>query len=179
MAAQRRPQPAPGDRRGAKGQQGGERQSAVITVAVNRRALHDYEVLERLEAGLALTGTEIKAIRAGHAHLREGYIRVSNGEAWLEHVHIAPYEHGTTGAHDPLRPRKLLLHKDQIGRLAGQIAARGSTAIPLRLYVRRGLAKLEIGIARGRREYDKRQAIAERESRREMDRARARLARGE
>ncbi len=140
------------------------------TVAVNRQALHDYTVEERLEAGLALTGTEVKSIRGGRASLREGYVRVADGEAWLEGVHIAPYEHGTYFNHEPTRPRKLLLHRAEIDDLARRSQAQGYTIVPLRLYFKDGRAKLELALARGKRQYDKRQAIAERESQREIAR---------
>ncbi len=140
------------------------------TVAVNRQALHDYTVEERLEAGLALTGTEVKSIRGGRASLREGYVRVADGEAWLEGVHIAPYEHGTYFNHEPTRPRKLLLHRAEIDDLARRSQAQGYTIVPLRLYFKDGRAKLELALARGKRQYDKRQAIAERETKRELAR---------
>jgi SsrA-binding protein len=140
------------------------------TVAVNRQAVHDYAVEERLEAGLALTGTEVKSIRSGHASLREGYVRVVDGEAWLEGVHIPPYEHGTYYNHEPTRPRKLLLHRTEINELARKAQAQGYTIVPLRLYFKDGRAKVEVALARGKRQYDKRQAIAERESKREIAR---------
>jgi SsrA-binding protein len=117
-----------------------------------------------------LTGTEVKSLRAGRVSLREGFVRVANGEAWLEGVHIPKYEHGTYANHEPDRSRKLLLHKDEIRELGLKSQARGYTIVPLRLYFKDGRAKLEVALARGRRQYDKRQAIADRESRREIAR---------
>jgi SsrA-binding protein len=140
------------------------------TVALNRRARHDYAIDETIEAGLVLTGTEIKSIRAGRANLAEAYARIERGEAWLIGAHIAPYEQGNRNNHEPTRTRKLLLHRDQIAELIGRTQAKGFTLVPLRLYIRDGLAKLEIGIARGKKAYDKRRAIAERDARRELER---------
>lgn len=139
-------------------------------VAQNREALHDYAVEERLEAGLVLTGSEIKSLRQGRASLREGFVRVANGEAWLEGVHIPPYEYGAYSNHEPTRPRKLLLHKGEIRELGQRTQAQGYTIVPLRVYLKQGKAKVEVAIARGKRQYDKRQAIAERESQREIAR---------
>ena len=140
------------------------------TVALNRRARHDYAIEETLEAGLVLTGTEIKSIRAGRANLAEAYARIERGEAWLIGAHIAPYEQGNRNNHEPTRTRKLLLHKDQIAELAGRTQTKGLTLVPLRLYIRDGHAKLELGIARGKKAHDKRRAIAERDMRRELER---------
>jgi SsrA-binding protein len=140
------------------------------TVAVNRRARHDYAIDETIEAGMVLTGTEIKSIRAGRANLAEAYARIEHGEAWLIGAHIAPYEQGNRNNHEPTRTRKLLLHRDQIAELIGRTQAKGFTLVPLRLYIRNGLAKLEIGIARGKKAHDKRRAIAERDARRELER---------
>jgi SsrA-binding protein len=142
-----------------------------VRVAANRSALHDYAVEDRFEAGLVLTGSEIKSIRTGKVSLREGFVRVVNGEAWLEGVHIAPYEYGTYNNHEPDRPRKLLLHREELRELGARTQAQGYTVVPLQLYLKRGRAKVEIAVARGKREYDKRQSIAERESRREIARA--------
>lgn len=139
--------------------------------ANNRKALHDYHILEKLEAGLVLTGTEAKSVRAGRINLREAYARIERGEAWLYGAHIAPYEKGNRYNHDPLRPRKLLLHRDQIGKLAGRVQEGGVTIVPLRVYDRRGYIKVELGLARGKKQWDKRQAIAQREAAREIDRA--------
>ena len=141
------------------------------TVAVNRRARHEYAVEETLEAGIALTGTEIKSIRAGRVNLAEAYARIEKGEAWLIGAHIAPYEQGNRNNHEPTRTRKLLLHRDQIAELIGRTQAKGFTLVPLKLYIRNGMAKLEIGIARGKKAYDKRRTIAERDARRELERA--------
>lgn len=140
-------------------------------VAVNRRAYHDYFVDERYEAGLVLLGTEVKSLRAGRVNLREGYVRLEGGEAWLENVHISPYAQGGYANHEPLRPRKLLLHSDEIASLVGKVKQRGYTLIPLRLYFARNRAKVEVGLCRGKRMYDKREAIAARDARREMERA--------
>jgi SsrA-binding protein len=140
------------------------------TVAVNRRARFEYAVEETLEAGLVLTGTEIKSIRAGRANLAEAYARIERGEAWLIGAHIAPYEQGNRNNHEPTRTRKLLLHRDQIAELAGRTQAKGFTLVPLKLYIRDGMAKLELGIARGRKAHDKRRVIAERDVRRELQR---------
>jgi SsrA-binding protein len=141
------------------------------TVAVNRRARHEYAVEETLEAGIALTGTEIKSIRAGRVNLAEAYARIEKGEAWLIGAHIAPYEQGNRNNHEPTRTRKLLLHRDQIAELLGRTQAKGFTLVPLKLYIRNGMAKLEIGIARGKKAYDKRRTIAERDARRELERS--------
>jgi SsrA-binding protein len=141
-------------------------------VAVNRRALHDYEILERIEAGISLTGSEIKSIRAGKVSLQEAYARPERGEIWLQGAHIADYEAASYNGHEPRRPRRLLLHRAQIEQLAREVEQRGLTLIPLRLYLnKRGLAKVELAVARGRRQYDKREAIAKREAQREVERA--------
>ncbi len=141
------------------------------TVAVNRKALHDYEILKRVEAGLALTGTEIKSIRLGRANIREAYARPEGGEMWLLNAHIAQYPAGNRNNHEPTRPRKLLLHRSEIEELSEGANERGLTIVPLSLYLKRGMAKVELGLARGRRQYDKRQAIARREAERQMARA--------
>lgn len=140
------------------------------TVAVNRRAHFQYAVEETLEAGIVLTGTEIKSIRAGRVNLAEAYARIDHGEAWLIGAHIAPYEQGNRNNHEPTRVRKLLLHRDQIAELLGRTKAKGFTLVPLKLYIRGGLAKLELGIAKGKQAHDKRRVIAERDARRELDR---------
>lgn len=132
-------------------------------LAVNRKALHDYEILDRVEAGLALTGTEIKSIRAGKVDLRDAYARVQDGELWLHGVHIAPYDAGSYMNHEPRRPRKLLVHRSEISDLAAQTAEKGLTLAALRLYLKNHRAKIELGVARGKRQYDKRRAIIERE----------------
>ena len=141
------------------------------TVVTNRRARRNYDVLDTIEAGLVLTGTEIKAIREGRVNLSDAYGKPEDGELWLVNMHIAQYSAGSDNNHDPTRPRKLLLHKDEIIRLSRQVSERGLTLVPMRLYFRRHRAKLELGVARGRKLYDKRRAIVEREREREAQRA--------
>ncbi len=153
-----------------------KRDSDDRAIATNRRARHEYEILETLEAGLVLRGTEVKSLRAGQVNFKDSYATVRNNEIWLLGCHISPYSHGTDANHDPERDRKLLLHGREIARLTGKIAERGLTLVPLRLYFKKGRAKLEIGLARGKKLHDKRAAIREREVRREMDKA-ARAAR--
>ncbi len=140
-------------------------------IATNRRARHEYHVEESLEAGLALTGTEVKSLRTGRVSLLEAFARVDRGQVWLHHLHIPPYDAGNIFNHDPLRPRKLLLHRSEIRRLAGKAGQKGYTLIPLRLYFTRGIAKVELALARGKKLYDKRAAIGEREARRQAERA--------
>ncbi len=140
-------------------------------ITFNRNAFHDYEIDDRVEAGLVLTGTEIKSIRAGHVNIREAYARIERGEAWLWNAHIAPYDQGSHYNHEPVRTRKLLLHRNEIEGLASRVRARGYTLIPLRVYLRHNKAKVELGLARGKKEFDKRDAIAERDARRDVDRA--------
>jgi len=140
-------------------------------VAVNRRALHDYEIIERHEAGIALTGSEIKSVRDGKVSLQEAYARPERGEVWLQGAHIAEYGPASRFGHEPRRPRRLLLHRAQIRELERQVEQRGLTLIPLRMYLKGGMAKVEIAVARGRRQYDKREAIAKREAQREVERA--------
>ncbi|HET7467457.1 MAG TPA: SsrA-binding protein SmpB, partial [Candidatus Dormibacteraeota bacterium] len=139
--------------------------------AVNRRAYHDYFIDEKYECGLVLAGTEVKSIREGRCNLRDGYVRIDGHEAWLENVHISPYVQANLMNHEPVRPRKLLLHRKQIASLIGKVRQKGYTLIPLRVYFVRNRAKVEIGLARGKRQYDKRQAIAERDAKREIARA--------
>lgn len=143
---------------------------AIRVIATNRKAVHDYEIEDRYEAGLALTGTEIKSVRAGRVSLREGYVQARGGELWLTNVHIAVYEPAGRRGHDPLRPRKLLLHRQEIDRLIGRVQERGYTIVPLRMYLKEGRAKVEIALARGKRKYDKREAIARRDAERQMRR---------
>lgn len=133
------------------------------TVAVNRQARFNYEILESYEAGMALTGTEIKSIRAGRVDLREAYARPQNGELWLLNAHIAQYDAGSIYNHDPRRPRKLLLHREEIRKLSDEVGQKGLTLVALRLYIKNHHAKLELGLARGKRQYDKRRAIRDRE----------------
>lgn len=138
--------------------------------ATNRRAFHEYHILENVEAGLVLTGTEVKSIRAGKVQLREGYARIEQGEAWLHNTHVAPYDQGNRHNHEPLRKRKLLLHRGQIAQLGGKTRDAGITLVPLRVYERKGHLKVELGLAKGKRQYDKRVALADRESKREIER---------
>ena len=140
-------------------------------IASNRKASHNFEVLETCEAGLVLRGTEVKALRGGRADLKESYARIERNEAWLLGCHISPYAQGNRANHDPLRPRKLLLHRREISRLVGKVMEKGLTLVPLRLYFKQGRAKVELGLARGRKTLDKRHAIREREERREVARA--------
>src|SRR5207245_6604818 len=123
-----------------------------LDAAVNRRAYHDFFIDEKYEAGVMLTGTEIKSVRNGRANLRDGFVRIENSEAWLENVHISPYAQGNLMNHDPLRPRKLLLHRKQISSLIGKVKQKGYTLIPLPMYIPRNHAKVEVGLARGRGE---------------------------
>jgi SsrA-binding protein len=141
------------------------------TVAVNRKAGFDYEFLERYEAGLELTGTEIKSIREGKVNIRDAYARIQNGEMWLHNLHIAEYPAASHFNHEPTRPRRLLLHKDEIAHLAGALEQRGLTLIATRLYLKRGRAKIELAVGRGRKSYDKRAVIAERDANRAIQRA--------
>ncbi len=147
-------------------------------IASNRRARHDFDVLETHEAGLVLRGTEVKSLRDGRADLKESYARIERGEVWLLGCHISPYAQGNRANHDPLRPRKLLLHRGEINRLLGRVMEKGLTLVPLRLYFKHGRAKVELGLARGRKTLDKRQVIREREERREMQRAMRERVRG-
>jgi SsrA-binding protein len=136
----------------------------------NRRARHEYNIEETFEAGMVLTGTEIKSVRGGKVNLQDAYARIENGEAWLFNMHIAPYEQGNRANVDPMRPRKLLLKRGELHRLFGKLQTSGLTLVPLSLYVRNGFAKLELALVRGKKLYDKRQAIEDREARREADR---------
>jgi SsrA-binding protein len=139
------------------------------TVVSNRKARHDYDLLERFETGIVLTGAEVKSLRGGRGSLTEAFARVRDGEVWLEGMHIPPYEQASDKrTYDPIRPRKLLLHRKEIERLMGKTAEKGLSLVPLRVYFSHGIAKLELALARGRRRYEKRQAIAEREHKREM-----------
>ncbi len=144
---------------------------AVQQVAVNRKALHDYEVLQQLEAGLVLQGSEIKSIRQGRVDIREAYAQPDNGELWLMNAHIAKYESAGPSGHDPTRRRKLLLHKTEIAQLSRSVFQQGLTLVPLRLYLKDGRAKVELALVRGRKHYDKRAAIAKRDANREIARA--------
>ena len=143
----------------------------IKVVVHNRKAYHDYHVLDSLEAGLALMGTEIKSIRAGNANLRDAFAKIEAGEVWLHNAHIARYNPGNRFNHEPTRARKLLLHRKQIRELEREVQAKGLTLVPLKLYLKDDLAKIELGVVRGKRQYDKRQAEAQREAEREMGRA--------
>ncbi len=149
------------------------------TVATNRRARHDYAIEETYEAGIVLTGPEVKSLRAGRASLTDAYGRVTDGEVWVDNLHIPPYEQADVRTQEPKRPRKLLLHREEIARLIGKTQERGLSLIPLKIYFTRGLAKVEMGLGRGKRRFEKREAIAEREHKREIERGFARRQRGE
>ena len=143
----------------------------IKVVATNRKAFHEYFISDTFEAGVALVGSEIKSIRAGRVSLQDGYVSFEQGEAWLVNVHIAQYDPASRQNHEPRRRRKLLLHRREIDRLAGKVQEKGFTVIPTRLYLKDGRAKVEIGLAKGKRLYDKREAIAKRDSQRQVDRA--------
>jgi SsrA-binding protein len=153
------------------------REKGRTLVAQNRRARHDYHIEDTVEAGLVLTGTEVKSLREGRASLVDGYAAEQDGEIWLHNVHIPEYTQGTWTNHEPRRARKLLLHREQIRKLSHKTQETGLTLVPLALYFKDGYAKVEIGLARGKRSYDKRQAIAEREAKRDAARAVARRGR--
>ena len=146
-----------------------KQQSAVV--ARNRRARHDYHIEDVVEGGLVLTGTEVKSLRAGRASLVDGFAQISDGEMWLHGVHIPEYTQGTWTNHEPRRIRKVLLHRKEIDRLASKTAERGLTIVPLSLYFKDGRAKVELGVGRGKRTYDKRQDLAQRDAAREVERA--------
>jgi SsrA-binding protein len=141
------------------------------TIATNRRARRDYEVVETYEAGLVLRGSEVKSLRQGKADLKDSYAVVQRGEVWLVGAYVAPYSFSREGGHDPERTRKLLLHRGEINRIAGKVAERGLTLVPLRLYFKEGKAKVELGLAKGRARYDKREKLRRRQADREMERA--------
>ncbi|MDQ7093093.1 SsrA-binding protein SmpB [Desulfosporosinus sp. PR] len=143
----------------------------IKVVSENRKAFHDYFIEDRIEAGIILTGTEIKSIRNGRVNLKDSYAHLDNGEVWVYQMHISPYEQGNRFNHDPLRPRKLLLHRSEISKLVGKIQQQGLTLIPIKIYLKKGLAKVELGVAQGKKNYDKRQALAEREGKRDIERA--------
>ena len=142
-----------------------------VSISENRRARHDYEVLERVEAGIMLTGTEIKSVRAARVNIGDSYAQIRNGEIWLHNMHISPWGAAGPWNHDPIRTRKLLLHRSQVTQLGRLLFKKGLTLIPLKIYIRNHHAKLEIGLAHGRRRYDKRQVIMKRETDREINRA--------
>jgi SsrA-binding protein len=141
------------------------------TIAENRRARHDYQLLERVEAGLVLTGTEVKSLRDGRVTLAHAFADIRDGEAWLHGVEIATYDHGNRANHEPTRPRKLLLHRREIDSLYGMVREKGLTIVPTRLYFKNGRAKIELAVARGKEQRDKRRDVAERDARRQMERA--------
>jgi SsrA-binding protein len=141
------------------------------TIAENRRARHDYQLLERIEAGLVLTGTEVKSLRDGRVTLAHAFADIRAGEAWLHGVEIATYDHGNRANHEPTRPRKLLLHRREIDSLYGMVREKGLTIVPTRLYFKDGRAKVELAVARGKEQRDKRRDVAERDARRQMERA--------
>ncbi len=144
---------------------------AIKTVATNRKAYHNYHIGDSVEAGIALTGTEIKSIRTGRVSLGDAYVRPEAGELWLLNAHIARYEAGSYLSHEPRRPRKLLLHRKQIDNLTSQVLEKGFTLVPLRLYIKDSIAKVEVALAKGKKLYDKRESIIRRETEREIGRA--------
>jgi SsrA-binding protein len=144
---------------------------SVKTLATNRKAYRDYQILDKFETGIVLTGTEIKSLRAGRANLRDSYATVRNGEVWLVNAHISPYAHGNRENHEPRRERKLLLHRREINRLIGKVQEKGWTMVPLRIYLKGSRAKVELALVRGKRQYDKRREIAKRDFDREVQRA--------
>jgi SsrA-binding protein len=148
-----------------------ESSGGIRTSASNRRAFYNYEILEKHEAGIVLTGTEIKSIRAGKVDLSDGYARVRDGEMWMHNTYIAPYDPASQFNHDPRRVRKLLMHRDEISKLDSEVAEKGLTLVALRIYVKKHVAKVELGLGRGKRRYDKRQAIINRDMDREARRA--------
>lgn len=145
--------------------------SGIKIIAKNKRATFDYHILETFEAGLVLTGTEIKSIRANQVSLRRSYVQQRNGELWLVEAHIAPYVHGNIQNHDPVRPRKLLLHSREIGKIIDQIKQKSLTIVPTKLYLKNGRAKVEIAMAQGKKKHDKRQDLAKKDDQRRMERA--------
>ncbi len=140
------------------------------TIATNRKAWHDFHIEETYETGIVLTGTEVKSLRAGRANLKDSFGRITNGEVFAHNIHISPYEQGNIANHEPTRERKLLMKKAEISRLDGKVKERGYTLVPLKIYFKHGFAKLEIGLAKGKAQYDKRRAIAEKDAKREMER---------
>ena len=149
----------------------GKKNEGIRIACENRKARHDYFIHETYEAGIELKGTEVKSLRTGRANLKDSYAEVKNGEIFVQHMHISPYEQGNIFNHDPLRPRKLLLHKREIMKLFGQTREKGFTLVPLKVYFKRGRAKMELAVASGKHAYDKRQALAEKAAKREMERA--------
>ncbi|MBM7618004.1 SsrA-binding protein [Weissella uvarum] len=140
-------------------------------LATNRKARHDYNIEETMEAGIELTGTEIKSIRAGKITIADGFVQMRQGQAWLENVNISPFEQGNQFNHEPLRSRRLLLHKQQIRQLEAQVSQKGKTVVPLKVYLKRGFAKVLIGVATGKHNYDKRETLKRRDQERDLQRA--------
>ena len=140
-------------------------------LAQNRKAYHDYFIEDTYEAGIVLSGTEIKSIRKGSANLRDAYAQVENGEVWLNNMHVSPYEQGNRFNHEPMRPRKLLLHRSEIAKLIGAVKEHGYTLIPTKLYIKNGFCKVELGLAKGKKQYDKRESAKKRDANREIQRA--------
>jgi len=151
----------------------------VHVIATNRKARHEYDILDRIEAGIVLTGTEVKSVRAGRCSIQDGYAVVRDGEATLKGVHIAPYPQGSAHSPDPLRDRRLLLHRHEIRRLGTKLQERGYTLVPLQVYFERGYAKVELGLAKGRATYDKRRKLREEDEKRRTEDALKRYARGQ
>ena len=158
-------------RQASKGSDSQQQTGFFRTIATNRRATFDYEILETYEAGLVLWGTEIKSIRTGQIDLRGSYAHALNGELWLHGLHISPYAQGNVHNHEPLRPRKILLHRREMDTLMGRVAQRGLTLVPLRLYIKGRVAKIALGLARGKRRYQKKQALIDRAVERDIQRA--------
>jgi SsrA-binding protein len=148
-----------------------DKKGEIKVIARNKSAFHEYEILDHYEAGMALTGSEIKSVRAGGMSLKEGYVRIKEGEAWLLDTHISPYRNAAAGKADkPFRPRKLLLHRRELDSIIGRVQRKGLTIVPLQAYIKNNYAKLEIGLARNKKQFDKRQDIIKRETERELDR---------
>ncbi|MBQ9866490.1 MAG: SsrA-binding protein SmpB [Lachnospiraceae bacterium] len=146
------------------------KKDGIKLVANNKKAFHDYFILEKYEAGLSLAGTEVKSLRAGKCSIKEAYVQIEDGEAYVVGMNISPYDHGNIFNRDPMRTRKLLLHKSEINKLVGDTSEKGFTIMPLQVYFKDGRAKLEIGLAKGKKIYDKRQDIAKKDARREVER---------
>lgn len=147
-----------------------DKEAAIKIIADNRKARHDYHIHESYEAGIVLTGTEVKSLRAGKANLKDAYARIENTELMLHNMHISPYDAGNRFNHEPLRNRKLLMHRSEIDKLIGKTQEKGYTLVPLKMYFTHGIAKIQIGLVTGKKNYDKRQDMAERDAKREMDR---------
>jgi SsrA-binding protein len=150
---------------------GGAKSKSNGAVATNPKARHDYEILETMEAGMVLTGSEVKSLRGGSASMRESFAIIRDGETWLIGMHIGPYAQAGYAGHEPTRTRKLLLHKDEIQRLVGKTAERGLTLVPLKVYFNHGLAKIELGLAKGKKTYDRRESLKEKDAQMQIDRA--------